>query len=94
MSKNPLRRPGQRQRRGRRAWCCRSGRQARTPAVNRENEAVVGQFISEANNQKYDRIAELVITDYTRYDSDAGGDDEGPEPFIEALQHLHEAFPR
>lgn len=59
----------------------------------RENKELVQRFISEANDQNYDRVAELFTTDYTRHDPDAAVDEQGPEPFIEALQRLHEAFP-
>lgn len=58
-----------------------------------ENKDLVRQFISEANDKNYDRVAELFTADYTRHDPDASVDDQGPEPFIEALARLHEAFP-
>ncbi|WP_096391420.1 ester cyclase [Halopenitus persicus] len=59
----------------------------------RENKELVRRFISEANDQNYDQVTELFTADYTRHDPDAGVDAQGPEPFIEALQRLHEAFP-
>lgn len=59
----------------------------------RKNKEVVQRFISEANDQNYDQIAKLVTADYTRHDPDTPGDERGPEPFVEALRQLHEAFP-
>lgn len=57
------------------------------------NEELVQRFIREANEENYDRVAELLTADYTRHDPDTPGDERGPEPFVEALQRLHEAFP-
>lgn len=57
------------------------------------NKELVQRFIREANTKNYDRVAELFTADYTRHDPDAGVDEQGPEPFIAALQQLHEAFP-
>lgn len=57
------------------------------------NKELVQRFIREANAKNYDRVAELFTTDYTRHDPDAGVDEQGQEPFIAALQQLHEAFP-
>lgn len=61
--------------------------------TTRENETVIREFISAANDQHYDRVAALFTDDYTRHDPDAGVDERGPGPFIEALKRLHEAFP-
>ncbi|AZH24081.1 ester cyclase [Haloplanus aerogenes] len=59
----------------------------------RENKELVRRFIDEANDKHYDRVAELFTADYTRHDPDARVDETGPEPFVEALRRLHEAFP-
>ncbi|MBX0297937.1 ester cyclase [Haloarcula nitratireducens] len=64
-----------------------------TTTTIQENKNLVRQFISEANDQNYDQVAELFSADYLRHDPDAGVDERGPEPFIGALQRLHEAFP-
>lgn len=61
--------------------------------MTKTNKEIVRRFIREANEQNYDRVAELFTADYTRHDPDAQVDDRGPEPFIEALRRLHEAFP-
>lgn len=61
--------------------------------ILQENKKLVRRFVSEANDQNYDQVAELLTADYTRHDPDAGVDEQGPEPFLEALQRLHEAFP-
>ncbi|GAA0220971.1 ester cyclase [Halobaculum roseum] len=58
-----------------------------------ENKELVRRFISEANAQNYDKVRELFTADYTRHDPDADVAEQGPEPFITALQRLHEAFP-
>jgi steroid delta-isomerase-like uncharacterized protein len=62
-----------------------------TPA--QENKELVRRFISEANAKHYDRVAALFTADYTRHDLDAQVDETGPEPFVDALRRLHEAFP-
>lgn len=59
----------------------------------RENKEIVQRFIRGANNKNYDQVAELLTADYTRRDPDTPGNERGPEPFVEALQQLHEAFP-
>lgn len=61
--------------------------------TTQENKELVQRFIREANAKNYDRVAELFTADYTRHDPDAQVEDQGPEPFIEALRQLHEAFP-
>lgn len=61
--------------------------------TTQENKELVQRFIREANGNNYDRVAELVTADYTRHDPDTPGDERGPEPFVEALRQLHEAFP-
>lgn len=61
--------------------------------TKRENKELVQRFIREANEKNCDRVAELLTADYTRRDPDTPGDERGPEPFVEALQQLHEAFP-
>jgi steroid delta-isomerase-like uncharacterized protein len=59
-----------------------------------ENKELVERYVnSGCNSKNYDLIAELVSADYTRHDPNAQVDDQGPEPFIEALQQLHKAFP-
>lgn len=58
-----------------------------------EHKELVQRFIREANDKNYDQVAELLTADYTRRDPDTPGDERGPDPFVEALQQLHEAFP-
>lgn len=58
-----------------------------------ENKELVQRFISEVvNGRNYDLADELFTADYTRHDPDAPVDEQGPEPFVEALKQLHEAF--
>jgi steroid delta-isomerase-like uncharacterized protein len=61
--------------------------------VPRENKEHVQRCIRESNGKHYDRVAELLTVDYTRHDPDTPGNERGPEPFVEALRQLHEAFP-
>ena len=63
---------------------------ATTTTANRE---LVREFIDEANEKRYERVAELFADDYVRHDPDASVGERGPEPFVEALKRLHEAFP-
>lgn len=60
----------------------------------RESKELVQRFISEmVNGKNYELADELFTADYTRHDPDTPGDEQGPEPFVDALQQLHEAFP-
>lgn len=58
-----------------------------------KNKELVQQFIRKANSKNYEQVAELFTADYTRHDPDASVAEQGPEPFVEALKQLHEAFP-
>lgn len=59
-----------------------------------QNKELVQRFISEVVNGKNYELAEKLFTaDYTRHDPDTPADEQGPEPFVEALKQLHEAFP-
>ena len=57
------------------------------------NTELIRRFIREANDKNYDQVVQLFTADYTRHDPDTPGNERGPEPFVEALQQLHEAFP-
>lgn len=59
----------------------------------RENKELVQRFIRVANGKNYERVAELFTDEYERHDPDTPTEERGPEPFVEALQQLHEAFP-
>ncbi|MFT4883129.1 MAG: steroid delta-isomerase-like uncharacterized protein [Natronomonas sp.] len=59
-----------------------------------QNKELVRRFISEVvNGKNYELAEELFTADYTRHDPDTPADKRGPEPFVEALKQLHEAFP-
>ena len=63
-------------------------------AHEEENKKVVQRFVEElVNAGNYELTKELIAADYVRHDSDVSEEERGPDPFVETLQMMEEAFP-